>query len=295
MRIQRFDFYSLDDFRHPLPPSDETVDETVESEPEEAPPPPVFSQDELEAAKQQVHAQGFIEGKKAGLEEAKTESAKRQACIEILLGQMTQQIDTLYAQHRTYVEEQSRQISRIVLSIVRKMAGDIIQTAPTKPVEQLVEECLGIIMHQPKATLTVHPDLRDDLDGRVREFLNAQGMDGTFTIEADESLDIPNARLEWKHGSADYSLEVLWKQIEEKLQAIDFADALHHYFEAPDADKMDEETPSEEADILSPAEESSAADADETALSTEKENSEIPTTMESDKVPEADIPDSAAS
>lgn len=225
MQVERFKFSDLQDFRHPPVPVDEPEVIDVEEE-EELPPPPTFSLEELDAAKKTSFEQGRQTGFDAGRKEADDETSQRTKRIEVVCDHIIGKVSDLDGHLKHYVNHIGAEIHALVTMIARKVAGDVINSIPSASIEAMIDECMGILMTQPKVTLIIHPDLGNHLGEILQERLQKAGIETKLSILPDSSLELSEGRLEWRDGTMARDMAAVWEQIETKLQGVNFADSL---------------------------------------------------------------------
>lgn len=225
MQVLRFDFYSLQDFR--IPPNvvfaDVDAAEPEEITPPPPPPPPTFSEQELEAAKSKSREEGRQAGIAEGMQKAQHEHAQRDAAIMQSMGQLVAQLDRMHRWQTDTMQHQCAELGTLVRMVAHKVAGDAIALLPEASVEQLVRDCLGVLIRVPKAVLHVHPQLQPSMNERMQQQLKKLRSNCTLDVLADESVGLGEGRLEWQSGHAERSMEELWSEIEQKLASTDFS------------------------------------------------------------------------
>ncbi|MCI5050388.1 MAG: hypothetical protein MRY32_08710 [Rickettsiales bacterium] len=263
MSIQRFNFEDLEDFHKKGLPEDfeeivESAEEIVEEEP---PPPPTFSLEELETAKKLSFEEGRNAGIEDGKQQQKNEDSRRLQQIESICDQLTAELSEMKARHMSYLAMQSADLSQLVQVVAQKVAGDVVAMIPTANIDAMIDECLGVLVTQPRIILTVHPDLGNFMADFLRKKLAAAGVEADLVIHSDESMQIVEARMEWQSGAIERDMNAIWAQIEQKLQTIDFSAPLK---------RVEEET-----QALQPAEPQEMIDEEEKIADTEPTVSEV--------------------
>lgn len=221
--VKRFDFTALQDFREPPRPLE--IVSNKEHEPEEdtaPPPPPTFSEAELSAAKQQAFEEGRQAGLKEGKELADTEEARRHQAIQQAMTAIASQAESIPTRHHELMRLQCAELAQLVLMAARQVAGDAIANYPQAGVETMLHQCLNILLHQPKATLRVHPSLVEPIETGVTDMLTRRGSECDLRITGDDALAVGEGRLEWMDGVAERKLDELWQQVTELLSRIDY-------------------------------------------------------------------------
>lgn len=225
MRLQRFDFHDLRDFRNPNAAADAPVEidivELVAEPP--PPPPPVFSENEIEQAKREAYARGLEEGISQGETKAQTSEMERTRQIETLTHEIGLQLLSLKTEHHRYLQERSKELNEFVLAASRKVAGEAMRNAPELAIQALIKECLGMIMLEPKLLLRVHPDVAETMHHQLGKQLQAVSFEGEFVIEPQEDLQLTDCLLSWKNGQARRDTEAMWQHVAGLLKQIDFS------------------------------------------------------------------------
>lgn len=221
MNVQRFDFANLRDFRNPPEPVEQV--EVIE-EPEVAapPPPPTFSEAELEAAKSLAKEEGRQQGFDEGIEKANTEAAKRDKKIEAALQIVVQQVGMIETRHNELMKKQCEELAQLVWIIAHKLVGDALSAAPEAAVKELINACLTVLLHKPKVLLTVHPSIKDTVHEYIEKLISQTGSECHVKVAEDESMNPSEGKLEWKDGFAERDLAAIWSQIQTMLEAVDF-------------------------------------------------------------------------
>lgn len=239
--IKRFDFEGLQDFRLPPVPYVIANDHTLPEEAEEfiAPPPPSFSQAELDAAKKIA----FEEGRLAGANEEKErqdahEKANREQVV-IACKIMCERAADMQRNLASFKETQTTELAALLQMLVEKIAGDALMTAPHKAVERMIQDCLGVLQSQPRVTIQVHPTCFAAIEETLRITAAQYHLENSITLRENSDLGLSDVRMSWGNGNAERSLREMWQQIESLIASIDFS-TLAHESAAPTAAENDE-------------------------------------------------------
>lgn len=223
MRISRFEFNQLHDFRQPL--ESLTFTELVEEMEQEvvvAPIVPSFSQEQLTAAVEQARKEGFAAGLDAGHAEAANEAVTRN--VQTL--QLLEQLQVMWKEHEhfyaQFVHQQCEHLHLFILTVARKIAGEAMKNYPELAIKELLFQCLPIIINKPRVTLEVHPDMIESLQAQMRPYLEQSGFEGGLHFRANPHYAMVDARIEWPSGKAERNITQLWQEIEAILAEIDF-------------------------------------------------------------------------
>lgn len=222
MQVQRFNFEKLQDFKHPLDELEDVVEVEEEAAPP-PPPPPTFSLNDLETAKRISFEEGRQAGIKEGIEQSNSKERQQLTTVDQVCSRLAAEIETIRNRHIHYITEQGKDLSALVMMICRKVAGDVTSAIPSSGVEQMVSDCIGILMHQPKVNLVVHPDMANHMGEIIALKLKQMHIECAIQVSGDSTLATYEGRLEWKNGSVERNISTIWKQVEGKLETVDFA------------------------------------------------------------------------
>lgn len=223
MNVRRYDFSGLQDFRSPaqvVAMMAEPPEELIETPPPA--PAPTFSESEVNNAKRTAFEEGRQAGIAEGLAQANTLEAQRNAAIESCVKQLTQQAVDVAVRHQALLKTQCEELSQLVMVMARKVAGDAMNAVPHAAVESMIAECLGMLVRQPKIILTLHPDIQPLIAERLQRALDQVDAQCELMLNADDSMQLGEGKLEWQDGMAERNLTRLWSQIELKLSEIHF-------------------------------------------------------------------------
>lgn len=234
MRITRFEFTQLHDFR----PRKEDISfnqmvEEIAQEEVAEPEKPNFSEAQLEEAKAVARKQGYNEGFEAGSATVTREAQERERDIGHALEHLTSQLRDSHADYTQILSEQSRDIHRFVLAIAHKVAGEALQAHPDIAIQDIIHQCLPILVQKPKVTLEANGTLVAMLEGKLKPMLERAGFEGTIAFRTNDTLATSDARLEWSGGIAERNTNVLWKGIEEMLAHTTFFPDTNKEINAP--------------------------------------------------------------
>lgn len=213
--IQKFLFeQNFDDGRSPLRPQEPEPDDLHPPEPE-PPPEPTFTLSEvrqqLAAAEEAAHAQGFAEGRAQGRQEAET--ADQRALAAALEAVAAVLADTLAALQSARADRQQG-AATLAIAIVRKLFPLYLRRHGEAEVEATVAHFLTELLEEPKLVLRVHPDRLDGLRDHIAEMAARSGFAGTASVLADPRLGPLDVRADWGDGGAERDVTAIWREVE---------------------------------------------------------------------------------
>lgn len=218
MRIHRFDFGGLHDFRGPIA---DRATKTVEPEAAEALPlPPVFNEADIDAARMMGKKEGYNEGFSAGKLEAKKEADQRQEEVNAIILAFGKKISTINQHYKQTLVHESEQLSRLVLSIAHKIAAEAMQERGADVISAIVERCLPVIFSKPKVIIELNPELFDQTLERIETMLRQSGFEGEVQFRSNEQLGPSDIRLDWGSGQLSRDVDSMWKEIEALIERV---------------------------------------------------------------------------
>lgn len=215
-------------------------DDYLEPEPEplpepepEIPPPPVFSEEELAAARAQGYAegetagkslgygQGFVDGnnagRKEGYEQAKAEiEATVNARIANALDQIAGGVQQLIAARAATNAMRADQPVHIALAVVRKLMPELARRGGLAEVEAMVRACLTDLMDEPRLVVRVADDTVDVVREHLNEMIQGRGFSATLMVVGDPTVAPGGCRIEWAEGGMERDTARLLADIEHR-------------------------------------------------------------------------------
>lgn len=210
-RPQKFLFDNSFDPVVETPPDEGGIEELEdEGEFEEVPPPPSFSEEELEAAREAA----FAAGHEAGLE-----SGKQSAEAETLgaVQKVAAQIGTLFSAHEAAVDAMLADAAEIAATAARKIAPEYARVHGLEEIEALVRGTIVNLLDEPRVVVRLHPDTRDRLEARLTEAARRSGFENQLVLLPDAQLAADDSRIEWASGGAERLTAQVWEQIDTVL------------------------------------------------------------------------------
>lgn len=173
----------------------------------EKPPEPTFSQQELEAARQD----GYEKGHQAGVSEAAT---SMEAEIARLVAAIGAELPPISAAQ----EEANRKVlhdgARLASTIARKILPTYVARHGTGELEALVIECLHTLIDEPKIAVQVAVGQVDTIKARLDAAVQEGAFDGRFLVDGDDSLGPSDCRIRWQGGGLERREAEIWREID---------------------------------------------------------------------------------
>jgi len=170
------------------------------------PPPPVFSEEELETARKDSYAQG----KKDGLEEARV---SREKFVSELIQKIQREFKTLFAaesERAALFETESVYLARAVFSRLFPLLNEKNGLAE---VEAVIVNALENGRNIPEIIVEVNPDYVESVQQHIAKTAESLSAAGTCRIAANPALKAGDCHLVWQDGGAERSADAIADQI----------------------------------------------------------------------------------
>lgn len=177
----------------------------------EAEPPPSYSQEELDAARDEGYRAGHAEGLEAGRADvaAAAETAKADA-----LDKLGERLEALRAEIQGSGEQRSRESLDVALTLVSKLFPALTRRYGREEIEDLIIDSLERLREEPRVVVRVADSQLDALRERVDELAAKSGFDGRIVLLADADLSEGDVRADWADGGAERDTGRIWREIE---------------------------------------------------------------------------------
>jgi flagellar assembly protein FliH len=195
----------------------------AKSAPAAPPPPPMFSEAELQGACDIARRKGEEAGVTRGRNEAVAAFDKQVAATLSTIAQQTASIAKSIA-----AEAQAAGKSvDLALAIVRKLHPALVERQGLAEIESVLSQCLESLKQEPRLVAYVHSALLDALQERLTQLSASSGFEGRVVLIGDDAMGESDCRVEWADGGVEREAGRIWRAIE---------DALNRYIAADDRD-----------------------------------------------------------
>jgi len=178
------------------PPFDEAADPAPEPPPDVAePPPPTFTQAELDAAVERAHAEAEEATRRAleaAIEQRRTEA----------LEAIGHQLATAEADYQKCLTARAAASRELALALARALVPRALARAPLADIEEMLRDLLGRLEGRPRLELALPPDLVAEGRELLNTLATEAGYEGEHEVVHDPSLGPGSARLRWQGGAA---------------------------------------------------------------------------------------------
>lgn len=165
-----------------------------------------FTAAELEAEK----GKAFAAGHAAGVAEATTELASRNAAGSEAIARRFAETFARLEQHRG---ESVQTAVAAAAAMMRKLLPALGRSEAAGEIEALVRDCLGRLHDEPKIVIRLHQNLVDTFRSRLEEMADQAGFSGRVVVVADPRVGDGDAKVEWADGGVERNTQLVWQEI----------------------------------------------------------------------------------
>lgn len=177
---------------------------------EEAPPPPMFSEAELNEARDQSYESGHA----AGLAEATTGIEQHIAQnSDVMVAALSQ---VVAEQHRAN-EQTTKQAILVAKRLVEKLMPEMVRQNGADEIEAVVTDTLETMLEAAQISVFVHPDLQEEMSERLKQIAAQTNLNENLSVHADDSLGLSDCRMEWGSGNARRVVDETWQKLSEAV------------------------------------------------------------------------------
>lgn len=189
-------------------------EENVEIEEEDIePPPPSFSEEELETARKKA----FEEGRQQGLNEA---AQSREKHIAVLVESIKNTLPALLEKEDKRISLYEREALGLAHKIFAALFPALNESHGLDEVKKVIEDILKNQRQAPEIIIEVPSGYGEDIRHYISRINEQSASQGLCVVKESESLDAGNCRMSWKDGGAIRDIEAIKQKTEKHLQQI---------------------------------------------------------------------------
>ena len=202
----------LFDHHHFDEPEKDVKDEDQLEDTPPPPPPPTFSEEEMANARRKARSEGFEEGQKQALEEAR-ESVEQ--ATKAVLENLSTNIKTLLSAEAERDKQFEAETLQLTRAIFAKLFPAMLERENLSELDSFVTSIVRTQDKQAEINVFVMSKLVEPLS----KLINNHPELGNFLVyvKEDKKLGKGDCRIEWKNGGAIRDLTALTSQINELL------------------------------------------------------------------------------
>jgi flagellar assembly protein FliH len=191
--------------------SQEELETIKQKEEEEA--PPTFSEEELQAAREDSYKHGL----KAGLQEAATGIEQQVATALEVLGATLGRISKQQQQANELI---ARETVDLAIAAVAKLLPEYVQSHGAAEVEKFVGNTMSRILEEPRIKIRVADEILPDIERNLIDLAGRLGFGGELVVVGDGELGPADCRIQWSEGEAERIINATLREIEALSQAV---------------------------------------------------------------------------
>ena len=213
-----------------------------------APPPPTYSEEDLQTARAEALAQGREEGHKEAAESIEREVRDALNTAENALREL------MWSQ--SAIETQATEDAiRVALAAIRRLFPALAEHAPLAEIERMVRETMTMIQGEAALNIYINDRLREPFAARLQEVIAAAGFQERVVLHGAAALGPSDCRIEWTAGGVARDTAAILKAIEETA-----ARAIPALLSEPVSPAATDTTPAEQSPTAQPSPEDPSAE-----------------------------------
>lgn len=180
---------------------------------------PVFTQNEMDAAKNQAREEGRLQG----LEEGR-ENAWQEAMVSIekqnsdTLNAIDASLKELLARSQNDSQTAFTTAVGFAMAVCRKVVPALSEKNAVGEIQGLLEKNFHFLKDEPKISLRLNPFLADKVKPVLADLVKKESYAGKIAVIRDDSLPVGDCHLEWKNGGLQRNAQDVLNQTEELVK-----------------------------------------------------------------------------
>ena len=180
---------------------------------------PVFTQNEMDAAKNQAREEGRLQG----LEEGR-ENAWQEAMVSIekqnsdTLNAIDASLKELLARSQNDSQTAFTTAVGFAMAVCRKVVPALSEKNAVGEIQGLLEKNFHFLKDEPKISLRLTPFLADKVKPVLADLVKKESYAGKIAVIRDDSLPAGDCHVEWKNGGLQRNAQDVLNQTEELVK-----------------------------------------------------------------------------
>jgi flagellar assembly protein FliH len=187
------------------------------------PPPPTFSEEQVKTAEREAYKKGFLEGIEEGRRLQDSEQAVTDRKLMETLEHFIKAASPLLQDYGILLKHAKQEIPKVSLSIARKVAGGALAKNAQAVVEETALKCAELMLGEPKLVVTVHASFAESLKTKLAQLAATVQNTDSLEVVGNDSMPLPDCRVEWKHGALLRNTDKLWQDISKVVEGMSAA------------------------------------------------------------------------
>ncbi|MGN1079081.1 MAG: hypothetical protein ACI4TE_02795 [Alphaproteobacteria bacterium] len=180
---------------------------------------PVFTQNEMDAAKNQAREEGRLQG----IEEGR-EAAWQEAMVSIekqnsdTLNAIDASLKELLARSQNDSQTAFTTAVGFAMAVCRKAVPALSEKNAVGEIRGLLEKNFHFLKDEPKISLRLNPFLADKIKPVLADLVKKESYAGKIAVIRDDSLPAGDCHVEWKNGGLQRNAQDVLNQTEELVK-----------------------------------------------------------------------------
>ena len=192
---------------------EEDIDDIIEEEVDLTPPPPTFSEDDLEAAKAIAHSQGLQEGHS---EERKT----REQSLSESLKTIAESFSSLFAAEMYREKQYEEEALKLSLEVISLLAPSLNSRLGQEALKEALSPVLKSQSEQSEIRVEVHPDSAADIESYIDTVWADKDSAPNYKVVADSTIETGACQINWQDGGMIREPKKTAQAMKEAIEAL---------------------------------------------------------------------------
>ena len=172
---------------------------------------PTFSEDQVDAARQE----GFDKGREEGIREAADAIETK---INDTLGMIGAQFTELFHRQTVGNAETFSDAVNIAVAISRKCFPHFTEIHGLEEVVRMVSHVLTEVLEEPRVIIHISPEMKIALNDRLEPVAKDANFEGQIILLESEDIASGDCRITWSSGSAERDMDSVWSRLDEIIE-----------------------------------------------------------------------------
>ncbi len=195
--------------RQPAPPANQAEESPAPAP--EAPPPPVFSEEDVALARKE----GFAAGKREGINEAAA-AVERQ--IAEILARIESSLPGLFVAQQQAAQSLQHDGMTVIQALARKTLPRLAENNGLGEIEHLAGVVLDRLRAEPRVIFRVNDGLTGAVEERLSALAGTKGYAGSVAVLGDAGIAPGDCRIEWSQGGAERQAAAILDEMDGIIQ-----------------------------------------------------------------------------
>jgi flagellar assembly protein FliH len=166
-----------------------------------------------ESALALARAQGYEDG----LSQARSE---REVALLSAVDALQAGIEGIDAQFGQVSERVTGEATEVALAAAELIAGRALEVAPGVAIDEALGRVLGQVARGTELQVRVHPDLIEDIEGRIADRQSRDRRKLNLTVVPDSTIAVGDARIGWEEGGLALDADARRQAVVDELETL---------------------------------------------------------------------------